>query len=157
MNSGLELAQNSHPFLQSMPVKHLGLLSSCAVRHELEPGTLLIKEGEPAGQFYLIMHGSIAVEAHIPKDGSELVEVLGNGDVLGWSWMFPPFSWNFQARVMVPTEVIEFNAAHLLVAAERDHDFGYELMKRVAQVVIHRLQATRRQLMTARNPMAQRN
>jgi CRP/FNR family transcriptional regulator, cyclic AMP receptor protein len=67
--------------------------------------------------------------------------------MLGWSWLFPPFAWHFRARAREPTNVIVFNGAHLLVAAERNRDFGYELMKRVAQVVIRRLQAARRQLL----------
>jgi hypothetical protein len=66
--------------------------------------------------------------------------------VLGWSWLFPPFSWHFQARAIEPTTVISLNGAHLLVSAESNHEFGYELMKRVAQVVIRRLQITRKQL-----------
>jgi CRP/FNR family cyclic AMP-dependent transcriptional regulator len=72
---------------------------------------------------------------------------LGPGDVLGWSWLFPPFVWHFQARAVEPTTLLVLNGAGLLVSAERDHDFGYELMKRVAQVVIRRLQATRKQLL----------
>jgi CRP/FNR family cyclic AMP-dependent transcriptional regulator len=67
--------------------------------------------------------------------------------MLGWSWLFPPFAWHFRARALEPTNAIVLNGAHLLIAAERKRDFGYELMKRVAQVVIHRLQATRKQLL----------
>jgi hypothetical protein len=75
-----------------------------------------------------------------------LVQILGPGDVLGWSWLFPPFTWHFRALALEPTNAIVLDGAHLLVTAERNRDFGYELMKRVAQVVIHRLQATRKQL-----------
>jgi CRP-like cAMP-binding protein len=75
------------------------------------------------------------------------VQTLGAGDVLGWSWLFPPFAWHFQARAIEPASAVALSGASLLVNAERNHDFGYELMKRVAQVVIRRLQAARKQLL----------
>ena len=67
--------------------------------------------------------------------------------MLGWSWLFPPFVWHFRARALDPTTVIVLDGAHLLVACHQNHEFGYELMKRVGQVVIERLQATRKQLL----------
>jgi len=75
------------------------------------------------------------------------IQDLGPGDVLGWSWLFPPFVWHLQARALEPTGAVVLDGAHLLIAAERNGNFGYELMKRVAQVLIHRLQATRKQLL----------
>jgi len=75
------------------------------------------------------------------------IDTIGMGELLGWSWLFPPFVWHFQARAVEPTEAIALDGAQLLIAAERGHNFGYELMKRVAQVVIHRLQAARGRLL----------
>jgi CRP-like cAMP-binding protein len=75
------------------------------------------------------------------------VQELGDGDVLGWSWLFPPYVWHFQARALEPTEAVMIDGGHLLTAAERDPKFGYNLMKRVSRVVIQRLQATRKQLL----------
>ena len=75
-----------------------------------------------------------------------LVVIVWSGLTTG-SWLFPPFVWHFQARALEPTETIVLDGAHLLVAAERNGNLGYELMKRVAQVLIHRLQATRKQLL----------
>src|SRR5678815_2436816 len=94
-----------------------------------------------------IESGKIVLETHEPANGPTLVQTLGAGDALGWSWLFPPFIWHFQARAIEPARVFILSGAHLLVTAERNHDFGYELMKRVAQVVIRRLQATRKQLL----------
>ena len=74
------------------------------------------------------------------------VQTIGAGEALGWSWLFPPFVWHFQARALEPTKAIAFNGAHLLVACEENHDLGYDLMKRVSQVLIQRLQATRKKL-----------
>jgi CRP/FNR family cyclic AMP-dependent transcriptional regulator len=92
----------------------------------------------------------VAVESHEPGAADRLVQLLEAGDALGWSWLFPPYEWHFQARAVEPTRAVVFNAAHLLVACEKDHDLGYDLMKRMAQVVIRRLQATRRQLLATK-------
>lgn len=150
----LDEAITRHAFFNTMKPEHLALLSKGAKKVQLKAGDVLFREGEPANQFYLIESGKIAMEAHEPADGTTLVQTLGAGEVLGWSWLFPPFVWHFQARVMEPTSAIVLSGAHLLVTAERNRDFGYELMKRVAQVVIHRLQATRKQLLALQTESA---
>ena len=146
MNDTLRLILERHPFLQTMKPEHVDTLARSATVVEFQPDHVLFHEREPANRFYVIQSGRIALEAHKPSDGTVLVETLGAGDVLGWSWLFPPFSWHFQARVLEPTIAIALDGAELMIAAENNHDFGYELMKRVAQVVIHRLQATRDRL-----------
>jgi len=137
----------NHAFFHGMKPENLALLTDGAKAVQFKAGEVLFREGEPANQFYLIESGKIALEAHEPANATTLVQTLGAGDVLGWSWLFPPFVWHFQARAIEPTNAIVLSGAHLLVTAERNHEFGYELMKRVAQVVIHRLQATRKQLL----------
>jgi CRP-like cAMP-binding protein len=143
----LNEAITQHAFFHGMKSEHLALLTDGAKAVQFKAGEVLFREGEPANQFYLIESGKIALEAHEPANGTTVVQTLGAGDVLGWSWLFPPFVWHFQARAIEPTNAIVLSGAHLLVTAERNHEFGYELMKRVAQVVIHRLQATRKQLL----------
>jgi CRP-like cAMP-binding protein len=143
----LDEAITKHAFFHGMKPAHLALLTVGAKATTLKAGDVLFLEGEPANQFYLIESGKIAVEAHEPVNGTMQVQTLGTGDVLGWSWLFPPFVWHFQARVIEPANVIVLSGAHLLITAERNHDFGYELMKRMAHVVIRRLQAARKQLL----------
>lgn len=140
-----------YAFFDGMRPEHLALLAEGAKAGRFKGGELLFREGEPANQFYLIESGKILLEAHEPANATTSVQTLSAGDVLGWSWLFPPFVWHFQARAVEPSSVIILNGAHLLISAERDHDFGYELMKRVAQVVIRRLQATRKQLLEQQN------
>lgn len=135
-----------HPFFHGMKPEHLAVLTEGAKAAAFKAGDVLFREGEPANQFFLIQSGKIALEAHEPANGTMPVQTLGTGDVLGWSWLFPPFVWHFRARAIESVNVIVLNGAHLLATAERRHDFGYELMKRVAQVVIRGLQATRKQL-----------
>jgi CRP-like cAMP-binding protein len=130
-----------------MKPEHLPLLTDGAKAVQFKVGDALFREGDPANQFYLIESGKVALEAHEPANGPTLVQTLSAGDVLGWSWLFPPFTWHFQTRAIEPTKAIALSGGHLLVTAERNRDFGYELMKRVALVVIHRLQATRKQLL----------
>ena len=136
-----------HPFFLGMKPEQLDVLVSCASETKLKADQVLFREGEPANKFYLIESGRIAIEAHQLANGTALVQTLGPGDVLGWSWLFPPFTWHFQARALEPAPAIVLDGARLLVTAERNREFGYELMKRVAQVVIRRLQATRKQLL----------
>jgi CRP-like cAMP-binding protein len=138
---------SEHPFFRDLKPEYLAKLAEGAKSASFKAGEMLFHEGEPADRFYLIESGKIALEAHEPADGTAEVQNLGAGEVVGWSWLFPPFVWHFQARAAEATSVVILDGAHLLVAAERDHDFGYELMKRVAQVVIHRLQATRKELL----------
>ena len=147
MNDLLKSRVVSHQFFQSMNPEHLEIVTGCASEVAFKPDQVLFLESEPASQFYLIESGRIALETHDPAKGTALVQNLGAGDVLGWSWLFPPFAWHFQARAVEPSKAIALNAGHLLAAAERDRDFGYELMKRVAQVVIQRLQAARRRFL----------
>jgi CRP-like cAMP-binding protein len=128
---------------------HLEILGHHARETTFEAGDILFREGEPADRLCLIESGRVALEAREPAGETALVQILGAGDVLGWSWLFPPYAWHFQARAIEPARVIALSGAHLLVATENDHEFGYELMKRVAKVVITRLQATRKQMSVA--------
>jgi CRP-like cAMP-binding protein len=137
----------NHPFFGGMKSSHLAVLAECAKEAVFATDEILFREGDPANQFYLIESGRIIVETHEPANPTITVQELGGGEVLGWSWLFPPFAWHFQAHAAEPTKVIALNGGRLLNTAERDHDFGYELMKRVAQVVIHRLQTSRKQLL----------
>lgn len=136
-----------HPFFRGMKGQHLDLLAEGARKSTFKAGDTLFREGEPANQFYLIESGKVVLEAHAAADGSAAVQTLGPGDVLGWSWLFAPFVWHFRAAALSPTTVIALSGAHLLALSENDHDFGYELMKRVSQIVIRRLQVARKELL----------
>lgn len=137
---------DEHPLLQTMNLRHREILAECAVEGEFKPDQIIFKQGDYADKFFLVQSGKVALEAHTPDRGNILVQTLGAGEALGWSWLFPPFVWHFQARAVEPTEAIAFCGAHLLVACEKDTDLGYDLMKRVSQVLIQRLQATRKKL-----------
>jgi CRP/FNR family transcriptional regulator, cyclic AMP receptor protein len=135
-----------HPFFIGMAPEHLDIVARHAREAEYTPDQILFSEGEPANRFFVIEQGKIALEAHETANRSYRIQLLGEGDVLGWSWLFPPFVWHFRARAIEPVRVIVLDGAHLLVTAEQDKTFGYELMKRLAQLVIKRLQITRKEL-----------
>lgn len=135
----------AHPFLSSFSPENLEIILHKADTAEFANGQLILQEGEPANRMYLIQNGRVAVEAG--KQGERIVQVLGPGETLGWSWLFPPFSWNFSARAIEPTTCVVLDGGHLLVTAEENSKFGYELMRRITEIVIGRLQATRKKML----------
>ena len=136
-----------HAFLTGLKKEHLRVLAENAMRMQYEPDKLIFCEGDPANRFYLIETGKVALESTRKEGAAVSIETIGSGDVLGWSWLFPPYYWYFDTRALEPTTAIFFYGTRLREQCEADHDLGYELMKRMANVVIQRLQATRRQLL----------
>lgn len=134
-----------HSFLKSLCPAHLKILAENALPAHFEANETIFREGEIANRFYLIDSGKVALESKAPT-GTILIEELRGGDVLGWSWLFPPYFWRLDARAIEPTSAIFFYGTRLRQQCEEDHDLGWELMKRLSEVVIRRLQATRRQL-----------
>lgn len=146
MNASLEIDPCSFPFLKSLPPGVQAILLENATTVECAAGEVVFREGEPANRFYLIEEGHVLIEACSPRHVNVPVQTLGPGDALGWSWLFEPFTWSFQARAVEPVKLLVIDAAHLLRLSNENHEFGYELMKRLARVVICNLQATRRRL-----------
>ena len=146
----METLQNllaEHPFAQGLEERYLALLTSCASNVRFEAGRVIFREGEEANQFYMVREGNLAVELHAAERGAMTVLTVGSGEVLGWSWLVPPYRWNFDARALEPTRAIALDGKCLRTKAEQDHDLGYELLKRVAQIMEERLHATRLQLL----------
>ena len=137
----------SHPFLKGLSPHQRRLLTDCAMLSHFAPGELIFREGDPANRFYLIDKGRVALESYVRDHGAVNIDTLGTGDVLGWSWLFPPYYWHFDARAIEPTDAVFFYGTPLRDECDADHDLGYELMKRVTEVVIKRLLATRRKLL----------
>jgi CRP-like cAMP-binding protein len=111
-----------------------------------EAEQLIFREGEMANRFYLILEGRVVLEADAPDRPPVLVDYASTGDVLGWSWLFPPYIWNFTARAVEPGRAIFFYGTWLRERCGSDPSLGYELMRCTAGVMIHRLQAARQEL-----------
>lgn len=146
----LESLVAEHPFLAGMSPEHVKILAASAMQTQFAAGEMIFREGEPANRFYLIQEGCVALES-APQDREEvLIQTIGAGDVLGWSWLFPPYYWHFDARTVEPTRAIFFYGTRLREQCEENPGLGFELMKRFAQVLIKRLQSTRKQLSTTK-------
>lgn len=109
-------------------------------------GEAIFFEGDVANRFYLVLEGSVALESRSRERDPIRIQTVGAGDVLGWSWLFSPYLWHFDAHAIDPVKVLFIYGSRLREHCEDDHDFGYELVKRMAEVMMRRLQATRWQL-----------
>jgi CRP-like cAMP-binding protein len=127
--------------------EQLELIAGCGKLVALKAGEELFEEGDPANTFYLLRHGRVALELLAPGRGTMTISTHGAGELIGWSWLFPPYRWHFDGRVVERGSAIVFDGACLRGKAESDHDLGYELMKRFAAQMVERLQATRIQLL----------
>jgi CRP-like cAMP-binding protein len=136
-----------HPFLAGMNHKQLALLSDCAMVVQFKKGQVIFREGEIANRFYLIETGKVILESSGALGDPVVIDTIGAGDLLGWSWMFPPYVWHFTARAVEPTAAIFFYGTILREYCERDHALGYELFKRMSAVMIKRLQAARTKML----------
>lgn len=142
----IESGWHSHPFVRGMSADLLNVLAACAMPASFEANQLIFREDEIANRFYLLLEGCVQIEAEADDRPAVPVGQLGAGDVLGWSWLFPPYTWNFTARTIEPVKAIFFYGTWLRERSETDPVLGYELMKRTAMVLMRRLQATRQQL-----------
>jgi CRP/FNR family cyclic AMP-dependent transcriptional regulator len=135
-----------HALFKGLAPRYLDLLSEVAMFKEFAADEVIFREGDPANRFYLILDGEVVVESPRAEQSPLTVQTIGSNDVLGWSWLFPPYYWHFDARATKPTKAIFFYGTWLRENCERDHDFGYQMMKRMAAVMVERLQATRKRL-----------
>ena len=118
-----------HPFLQGLKSEHLDVLARHAREVEFTPRQVIFRQNDAAYEFFLIMEGEVTVQSYVPRADNVSLQTIGAGDVLGWSWLFPPFTWHFQARALEHTRAIMLDGARLLVACENDPELGYELAR----------------------------
>ena len=144
---GLERIIREHPFFAGLEDGFCTLVCGCAKNVRFEAGQYLFHEGEPADEFYLIRHGRVALELTAPGRGAVSFQTLGAGEVVGVSWLIPPYRWTYDARALTLVRAISLDAACLRQKCEDDHDLGYAMMKRFMPVLIERLQATRLQIL----------
>ena len=143
----LEKAVAAHPFCVGMSEHQIRLLADCAIRTRFERDQIIFREGETANRFYLIESGKVALESATTSDRAVTIETIGEGDLLGWSWLFPPYVWHFTARATELTCAIFFYGTVLREYCEKDPALGLELFKRMSEVMTRRLQAARGRLL----------
>jgi CRP-like cAMP-binding protein len=147
--SKLEANVAAHPFLLGMSAHHIRLLVDCAIRTEFARDQVIFREGETANRFYLIEAGKVVLESSAESGKPVRIDIIGDADLLGWSWLFPPYVWHFSARTLEPTSAIFFYGTVLRDYCEKDPALGYELFKRMSEVMTRRLQSARTRLLQA--------
>jgi CRP/FNR family transcriptional regulator, cyclic AMP receptor protein len=143
----LEHIIGEHCFFAGLEPYYTNLLVGCASNTRFQKGAYIFKEGEEANEFYLIRAGKVALEIFAPQRKPIIVSTLDEGEILGWSWLLPPYHWKFHARAVEDTRAIALDGRCLRVKCEQNHDLGYEILKRFAQIAERRLEATRMQLL----------
>jgi CRP-like cAMP-binding protein len=145
MKTNLSILE-SQPWLKGMDPRHLQLLVQDCVPAEFRADEVIFKEGGIANRFYLVVEGKVQVESSVQDGESVPIQILGPGDMLGCSWLFSSAYWQFDSRAVTPVKALCFHGTHLRQLCETNHELGYDLMRRVSEIVILRLQAVRRKL-----------
>ena len=138
---------SSHPLLAGLPEPVVTEVAGCARNVAFATGALLLAEGDPADWLYLVRRGQVAIEIHAPERGTIVIETVGPGAVVGWSWLIPPYRWHFDARATEPVGAVAVDGACLRAKADADPAVGYALMTRISAVLLDRLQSTRLRLL----------
>jgi CRP/FNR family transcriptional regulator, cyclic AMP receptor protein len=143
----LERIIAEHPFFSGLDGGFTNLMTSCASNVRFKRGDYILKEGDPANTFYLMRSGKVALEVLTPQHKPIIIATLGEGEILGWSWLLAPYLWKFHARAVDEVRAIALDGKCLRSKCEENHDLGYEVLKRFAQIMERRLEATRLQLL----------
>lgn len=137
----------AHPFFQGFDEEVIALLAGCARHVHFRPDELVFRQGRPAQHFYLVREGRIAIQVHDIAGGASILDTVEAGEVLGFSWLVPPYRWVFDARATVETRAVSFDAECLRAKCDADPAVGYALLSRVATIMHDRLEAARVRLL----------
>jgi CRP-like cAMP-binding protein len=128
-----------HAFLEGLSEPHRMRLAPASRSFTAAPGEYLAREGEPVRDFYLIQSGHVVIGIHLAERGEVPAQTVGPGDVIGWSWLLPPYRWQFDARAADAVQGLAFDAGWLREQCEQDHELGYQLLKQLLAVLSSRL------------------
>lgn len=149
---GLERILGEHRLFAGLGKPFLELAAGCAKNVRFSADEHLFHAEEPADWIYLVRHGRVALEIATPGRGQVQFETLGDGEVVGLTWLLPPYRWGYDARAVELTRVLALDARCLRDKCEADPSLGYEIMKRFLPVLVQRLQATRLQMLDVYRP-----
>ena len=141
-----------HPFFQGMEPQHLALLTGCARNVRFAPGEFLIRTGREASSIFVLRRGRVALEIVAPGRPPINIQTLSEGEIVGWSWLLPPYLALYDARVLETTIALSLDGKCIREKCESDHDLGYEMFKRFSNLMAQRLQATRLQVLDVFGP-----
>lgn len=143
----LEEVIETHPFFAGLDKGFCQTVSGCAKNSHFAAGQYLFREGEPADHFYLLRHGRVALELSAAGRHTLTFQTVTEGEIVGVSWLIPPYRWTFDAKALEFTRAIAIDGACLRQKCDANHDLGYDMMKRFLPVLVQRLQATRMQIL----------
>jgi CRP-like cAMP-binding protein len=135
------------PFFKDLDPAYRSMLAGCGVNVVFRAGEFLFRENDPAERFYLIRAGKVALEIAVPGRGPMIIQTVQEGEVLGWSWLVPPYRMQYDARAVELTRAIAFDGACIRTKCEQDPKLGYEFFKRFSVLIVQRLAALRLQLL----------
>ena len=141
----LEPILKEHPFFKDLESKYLDFIVGCASNVRFKAKEVILREEGPADKFYLIREGKVAI--YIAKPRSITIQTIKEDDILGWSWLIPPYRYRFSAQAIEDTRAIALDGKCLRDKCEGSPELGYELLKRLMSVFTQRLEATRIQLL----------
>ncbi len=133
--------------MQSLSAKHRNRLMRIAREVNIPVGTRLFKEGGRADHFWIIRSGTVALDMYVPGRRAPVIERLGFGELVGWSWLFPPHAWQLGAEATTPVRAYEFDATAVRAMCEDDPELGKAVGQWVGRVLAHRLTAARTRLL----------
>ncbi len=138
---------SDQPLLEGLPPDVAATVAGCARNIAFEAGRLLLAEGDEASTLYLIRRGQVSIEVHAPGRDPIAIQTVGPGQVVGWSWLVPPYRWSFDARALTPVGAVAVDGACLRSKADEQPALGYSLLQRISAMLLERLQAARTQLL----------
>jgi CRP/FNR family transcriptional regulator, cyclic AMP receptor protein len=143
----LEPILRGHPFFEGLPDPDITLITGCARNVRFHHGDQLAREGDDADQFFLIREGRVSLDIPAPSGGAIRLQTLDAGDVVGYSWLMPPFRWQFDVTALTEVRALSMDGRCLRGKCDDDPRLGYDLMKRFSQIMADRLAGTRLQLL----------
>lgn len=136
-----------HPFFEGVSDEHLDFLVSVARPLHVEANRFLFRQGADADCFLVVHNGDLALELHVGAKGARIIQTVGPGEVVGWSWLYPPHRWMYDGRALNTIECLCLNGEQVRTRMADDHDFGYEILKRFGDVIVQAFNRTRLQLL----------
>jgi CRP/FNR family transcriptional regulator, cyclic AMP receptor protein len=141
-----ELLQR-HAFFAGLDERVVTLIADCGTNTQFAAGEYIAHEGDPADRFYVVRVGRVALEIAAPGRGPLMIDTVGEGEILGVSWLIQPYRWQFDARAVELTRAIGLDATCLRAKCDEDPRLGYVLMQRFARVLLQRMQSARIRLL----------
>ncbi len=145
----------AHPLFAGLDPEITDLLGGCAGNVHFVDGAYLFKADDPANTFYLLRSGDVALELRMPGRGRLTVQTVHAGQVVGASWILPPYRWRFDARAVGEVRATGIDATCLRAKCDADPRMGYQVMQRFLPIVAERLQTTRMRLLDLYAPPAE--